>query len=276
MDLHAGTGELMLLAGALALSGVCGGLLAGMFGIGGGAVLVPVFYQAFAMLGVDEAIRMHLAVGTSLGITIPTSIRSFMAHRASGAVDMKLLRSWVPGTLAGVAAGTLLARYLPAEGLKAIFAVIAFTLGLRMIFGVGGARLGRDLPPNPLLAAIGAAIGLFSTLMGVGGGVMTNTAMTLYGRPIHQAVATASGLGVVISLPGAVGFALVGWGAPGLPPFSLGYVSLLGVALVVPVSAFVAPFGARIAHAMEKRRLEFAFGLFLMFVAARFVWSLLG
>ncbi|MGE0584540.1 MAG: sulfite exporter TauE/SafE family protein [Flavobacteriaceae bacterium] len=268
--------ELAWLALSLAASGAIGGLLAGMFGIGGGAVLVPVLYWFLTLLGVDEAVRMHISVGTSLGIIIPTSIRSFLSHKARGAVDMDVLRKWVVPVLIGVAAGTFAANFISADGLKSIFAVIALVIGFRMIFGTQGIRLGSDLPGNPLRAIIGFMIGLISTLMGVGGGVLNNTVMTLYGRPIHQAVATSSGLGVLISIPAAVGFMLAGWGEAGLPPLSLGYVNVLGLLLVGPISTACAPLGVRIAHALEKRKLEIAFGLFLLTVSARFAWSLWG
>lgn len=262
--------DLLPLGAALLGAGLIAGIIAGVFGVGGGAVLVPVFYQLFGHLGVDEAVRMHLCVGTSLGIIVPTSIRSFRGHLNKGAVDVAMLKSIGAAIIAGVALGSLLAAYVPAGGLKAIFAVAAFLIGVKMLLGREGWRLGDDLPGQPGLGFIGVAIGTLSTLMGVGGGVFGNTLMTLFGRPIHQAVATSSGLGVLISIPGVFGFMAAGWGAEGLPPLSLGYVSLIGVALVIPASVLAAPIGVRIAHAISHRRLEVAFALFLFFVAARF------
>ena len=266
--------ELLPLAAGLAASGAVAGLLAGLFGVGGGAVMVPVLYQFLTVLGVDEAVRMHVSVGTSLGIIIPTSIRSFLAHRARGAVDMKLLRSWLLPVPVGVLIAALIAAHVSPAGLKAIFAAICVVIGTRMLTGVGRFRLGRDIPGNPLRWLIGIVIGLLSTLMGVGGGVMNNTLMTLFGRPMHQAVATSSGVGTLISIPGMLGFVWAGWGAAGLPPFSAGFVNLLGVALVIPVTTYAAPLGVRIAHALPRRRLEFAFGVFLLAVALRFFASL--
>ena len=266
--------ELVWLAIALVLAGAVAGILAGVFGIGGGAVLVPVLYQFFLIFGIDESVRMHLAVGTSLGIIIPTSVRSFLAHKARGAVDLDLLRGWVVAVPAGVIVASLIAAYISPGGLKGIFAAIAVLIGLRMLFGVEKMNLGKDLPQNPWRMLAGTIIGLFSTLMGVGGGVMNNTFMTLYGRPMHQAVATSSGVGVLISIPGAIGFVWAGWGAAGLPPFSLGFVNILGVLLVIPVTIYTAPIGVKIAHALSKRKLETAFGIFLLIVAARFFWSL--
>ncbi len=273
MDITASSGELIGLALALVASGAVAGVLAGMFGIGGGAILVPVLYQFLRFLGVDENIGMHLAIGTSLGIIVPTSIRSFLAHKKRGAVDIDLLRAWIVPIFVGVVLASFAAAFLSGAGLRLVFAVLALLTGLKLLFGRDSWRLGPDIPTGPTRALAGGVIGFFSTLMGIGGGVMNNTFMTLYGRPIHQAVATSSGTGVLISIPGAIGLMWAGWGVEGLPPASVGYVNLLGILLVIPVTLLVAPIGVRIAHAASKRVLETAFGLFLLVVAARFAWS---
>lgn len=275
MDMSLLTGETLGLVAALIASGVIAGLMAGLFGIGGGAVLVPVLYQFLAILGVDESVRMHVAVATSLGIIVPTSLRSFFAHKARGAVDMELLKSWLIPLPLGVVAASMVAAHVSGQGLKGIFAVIAVAVSLRMIFNRDSWRLGNDIPGFPIRPLCGALIGFFSTLMGIGGGVMNNTFMTLYGRPIHQAVATSAGTGVLISIPGVIGMIWAGWGEPALPQFSAGYVNLLGVAVIMPLTTFAAPFGVKLAHRMPKRTLELAFGAFLMLVAIRFGISLL-
>nr|WP_186393861.1 MULTISPECIES: sulfite exporter TauE/SafE family protein [unclassified Pannonibacter] len=275
MDMSLLTGETLGLVAALVASGIIAGLMAGLFGIGGGAVLVPVFYQFLAIVGVDEAVRMHVAVATSLGIIVPTSLRSFFAHKARGAVDMELLKSWLIPLPLGVVAASLVAAHVSGQGLKGIFAVIAVAVSLRMFFNRDSWRLGSDIPGFPIRPLCGALIGFFSTLMGIGGGVMNNTFMTLYGRPIHQAVATSAGTGVLISIPGVIGMVWAGWGEPLLPQFSLGYVNLLGVAVIMPLTTLAAPYGVKLAHRMPKRALELAFGTFLMLVAIRFGISLL-
>ena len=267
--------ELIWFAAALAGTGVVAGVLAGLFGIGGGAILVPVFYQVLGLLQIDDAVRMHLSVGTSLAIIVPTSLSSFLAHKKRGAVDLELLRSWIVAVPLGVVAASLIAAYVSSGGLRAIFALIAILVGLRMLFNRVTWRLGTSLPPNPVRAAVGGVIGLLSALMGIGGGVLNNTFMTLYGRPVHQAVATSSGVGVLISIPGLFGYLWAGWGAQGLPPFSTGYINWVAVALIIPITLLVAPLGVRLAHALDKRHLEIGFGLFMMFVAARFFYSLL-
>lgn len=260
---------------AAAVSGAASGLLAGIFGIGGGAILVPIFYQVLGILQVDEAVRMHIAVGTSLAIIIPTSISSFNAHRARGAVDMELLKRFLIPVPIGVILASVTAAYISSEGLRGVFAAITLVVGLRLLFNREHWRLGTDLPRNPALSVIGVLLGYFSTLMGIGGGVLNNTFMTLFGRPIHQAVATSAGMGVMIAIPGTIGYIWAGWGVPGLPVASTGYVNWIGVALIIPVALMVTRLGVRIAHALKKRHLEIGFGLFCLFVSARFIISLL-
>ena len=275
----AAQGQLMEVVGlglALLASGLIAGFLAGMFGIGGGAVLVPVLYQFLTVLGVEEGVRMHVSVATSLGIIVPTSIRSFLAHKKRGAADLELLKSWLIPLPLGVIAASLVAAHVSGGELKAIFAFIALVLGLRMLMDKPHWRLGSDIPGAPIRPICGFGIGFFSTLMGIGGGVMNNTFMTLYGRPIHQAVATSSGTGLMISVPGTIGLIWAGWGAAGLPPFSAGYVNLLGVAMIIPVTTFAAPFGVKVAHALPRRKMEIFFGCFLLVVAVRFLLSLNG
>lgn len=266
--------EMAVLALALVAGGVFTGFLAGVFGVGGGAILVPILYELFRALGVAEEVRMHLSVATSLAIIIPTSVRSFMTHRSRGAVDMKLLRYWAPPVLAGVVVGSLIAAVAPSVLLRSAFAIIALLMAYRLAFAVESWRLGDDLPEEPLRSIYGGAIGTLSVLIGVGGGAMLSTVMMLYGRSIHQAVGTSSGLGIVISVPATIGFVVSGWAVAGLPPLSLGYVNLIGFALIIPASVVMAPIGARFAHSLPKRRLEVAFAVFLFVVSARFFWSL--
>lgn len=275
MEIAATPAELVGLAIALVVSGAVSGILAGLFGIGGGAVIVPVLYQGLTFLGVDDAVRMHLSVGTSLGIIVPTAIRSFLAHRRRGAVDMDLLKRWLVPVPLGVVAASLVAAAISGAALRGIFAVLALVVAIRLLFGRDTWRLGSEIPDGAVRAAAGALIGFFSTLMGIGGGVLTNTFMTLFGRPIHQAVATSSGVGVLISIPGILGYIWAGWGAGGLPPLSAGFVNLLGVVLVIPITVMMAPLGVRLAHALSRRHLEIGFGLFLALVSLRFALTLI-
>jgi uncharacterized membrane protein YfcA len=275
--------DLAWLVVALLAAGAITGLLAGVFGVGGGAVAVPILYELFRILEVPEEVRMPLCVGTSLAIIIPTSIRSFNAHKAKGAVDMTILRVWAVPVVLGVIVGSIIARYAPADLFKAVFVVVAGLSAIRLLFGKDTWRFGLDMPAKPIMVAYGWIIGILSALMGIGGGQLSNLFMTFYNRPIHQAVATSSGLGILISIPGATGYIYAGWphmaDYPNViafqPPLALGYISLLGLLLFIPTSTWMAPVGARLAHRLSKRRLEVAFGIFLLLVCARFAASLL-
>ncbi len=275
--------DLIWLVVALLAAGAITGLLAGVFGVGGGTVAVPILYELFRILEVPDAVRMPLCVGTSLAIIIPTSIRSFNAHRAKGMVDMSILKVWAVPVVLGVVAGSVIARFAPADLFKAVFVIVAGFSAIRLLFGKDAWRLGLDMPGKPSMVAYGGLIGILSALMGIGGGLLSNLFMTFYNRPIHQAVATSSGLGILISIPGALGYVYAGWpymaDYPEViafqPPLALGYVSLLGLLLFIPTSSWMAPVGARLAHRLPKRRLEIALGIFLILVCARFAASLL-
>src|SRR5882724_5472800 len=275
--------ELFELAVLLVAVGALSGFLAGVFGIGGGAILVPVFYECFRLAGVPLEVRMPLCIGTSLAIIIPTSIRSYRAHYLRGAVDMEILKQWWLPVLTGVIAGSVTARYAPERLFKIVFVMVAYSAAARLLLARETWKFGDDFPKGLLMRIYGFFVGLLSTLMGVGGGLFSNLLMTFYGRPIHQAVATSSALAVLISIPGAIGYVYAGWPTaahfPGVAalqwPFALGYVSLIGALLVMPTSLVTAPLGVRAAHAMSKRALEIAFGCYLFIVGGRFVISLI-
>ena len=274
---------LLELALLLVAMGALSGFLAGVFGIGGGAILVPVFYECFRLAGVPPEARMPLCIGTSLAIIIPTSIRSFRAHHARGAVDMEILKAWWLPVVVGVIAGSVTARYAPERLFKIVFVIVAYLAAARLLLARANWKFGDVFPQGPLMQAYGFCVGILYTLMGIGGGLFSNLLMTFYGRPIHQAVATSSALAVLISIPGALGYVYAGWPAaaryPDVAalqwPFALGYVSLIGAVLVMPTSLLTAPLGVRAAHAMSKRTLEMAFGAYLFIVGSRFAVSLL-
>src|SRR3978361_238028 len=275
--------ELVELALMLVAVGAVSGFFAGIFGIGGGAILVPVFYECFRLAGVPLEVRMPLCIGTSLAIIIPTSIRAWRAHYLRGAVDMEIIRAWWLSVLAGVIAGSITARFAPERLFKIVFVAVAWSAAARLLLARETWKFGDDLPLGPLMKAYGFFVGLLSTLMGIGGGLFSNLLMTFYGRPIHQAVATSSALAVLISIPGAIGYVYAGWPAaaryPDVAalqlPFALGYVSLIGAVLAMPTSLLTAPLGVRAAHAMSKRTLEMGFGCYLFICGSRFVISLL-
>ncbi len=269
--------EMFYLAAGIVVAGIVTGLLAGLFGIGGGAIIVPVLYEMFRIFGVPEEVRMQLCIGTSLAIIVPTTIRSYRVHRAKGLVLSPVLRTWTLPSIAGVAVGAAIAAYAPPGVFKVAFALIASAIASKLLLGRESWRLGSSLPSRaPVMAGYGAAIGLAASLMGVSGGSLAAIVLTLYGKPIHNAVATSAALGVPIAIAGSMGYVLAGLPHQALlPPLSLGFVSLLGVIVMAPISSFFAPHGARLAHALPKRRLEIGLGLFLLAAALRFALSVL-
>lgn len=267
--------ELGTFALGLIISGVVGGLVAGMLGVGGGIVVVPALHVVLGLLGVDPNVNMHVAVGTSLATIIPTSISSVRSHEKRGAVDWPLLRRWVAPMIAGVVIGSAIAGYVRGETLTIIFAAVALIAAAHFALGKEEWRVGNSLPTGVGGAVMPAAIGGISTMMGIGGGTVGVPTMVLWGYPIHRAVGTASAFGVIISIPGTVGAALAGWTAHGVPPYSLGYVNLLGFFLIAPASYFAAPLGASIAHMTDRRRLRIAFAILIALTAGRMLYDTL-
>ncbi|MGE0338682.1 MAG: sulfite exporter TauE/SafE family protein [Xanthobacteraceae bacterium] len=269
--------EFAVLVVAILIAGALTGIFAGLLGIGGAAISVPVMYEVFKALGVADEVRMQLCVGTALALIVPTSIRSYFAHRAKGAVDDRILKIWALPIIGGVLIGSFIAYFASAEVFKLLFVAFASLMAMKLLFGRESWRLGNELPGIGVTAAVGLVIGIISALMGIGGGAYSVLFLTLYGVSIHRAVATSSGVGVLISLPGVIGYMIAGWPQQALmPPLSVGYVSFLAVALFAPVSVLAAPYGARMAHSWPRRRLEVAFAIFLLVVAARFFASLMG
>jgi len=266
---------LVLFAGGLLLTGVIAGVLAGLLGVGGGIVIVPVLFNVFLFLGIDEAVRMHLAVGTSLATIIPTSVVSARAHFKRGGIDVDLLKSWGPAIFVGVLAGTYVGGSVRGAVLTAVFAVIALLVAANMAFRKEGMIVAESLPAGIARIAMGLGVGAFSVMMGIGGGTLTVPLLTAFNYPIRRAVGTASAIGFIIGVPGAIGFILSGLHAANLPPFSLGYANLVGFALIVPTTMIMAPIGVRIAHTIKPQMLRWAFGLFLFITAVRMFLSLM-
>lgn len=268
-------GDLAWLAAAIVVGGIFTGLLAGLFGVGGGGIIVPVLYEVFRALDVPEEVRMQLCVGSSLAVIVPTSIRAYLTHKAKGTVLDGVLRGLAVPAVAGVALGGVVAAFAPGAVMKLAFAIVAVVVAVKLLAGRDDWRIGAHPPGRRLMALYGALTGLSAAMMGTAGGATTNLFLSLHGVPIHNAVAVAAGLGVWISIAGTIGYALAGLAHQALlPPLSIGFVSLVAVALMAPVTSYTAPIGARLAHRMTKRRLEIAFGVFLILVSVRFIAGL--
>jgi uncharacterized membrane protein YfcA len=248
----------ILLVVAMLATGCVAGVLAGLFGIGGGIVIVPVLEAVLGLLGVDPAIRMHIAVGTSLATIIPTSISSARAHHRRNAVNLEIVKRWAVFVLVGALLGAWIASQVHSRVLAAVFATLALLVAVKMVFFPTSRNLTESVPRGPWIIGIPTAIGCLSSMMGIGGGTFSVMTLTLFNEPIHRAVGTA---------------ALAGLHDPRLPPGSLGYINLLGMAAIAPTTVLMAPFGARIAHAFSARRLSVLFGMFLVIVSVRLLYS---
>lgn len=268
-------GTLLPMIGFLLAAGAAIGVLAGLFGIGGGAISVPIFYEMFGLLGYADSVRMPLAVGTSLAVIIPTSITSARAHYARGTVDVAVLRAWVVPIVLGTLAGSVIAKFSKPVVFQLVFIGVATVNATKLLLGGQGWRLRDGLPGTAVVRLYGVLIGVLSSLMGIGGGALSNLFLTLHGVPIHRSVSTSAGVGLMIALPGTLGYVLAGWGKPDLPPDALGYVSVLTFALTIPMTLVTTRLGVRLAHALSRRALETAFGLFLLAVSARFLLNVI-
>ena len=259
----------LILGVAMLATGIVAGVLAGLFGIGGGIVIVPVLETALGFVGVDPAIRMHIAVGTSLATIVPTSISSARAHHRRSAVDVDLVKRWGIFVLIGSLLGAWVASQVHSDVLAIVFATLAMLMAVKKVFFPDSRNLTDSIPRGPLVPGVLTVIGLFSSMMGIGGGLFTVMTLALFNVPIHRAVGTAALFGLFIAVPGTLGFIAAGWGDPNIPAGSLGFVSLLGFACIAPVTVLTAPLGAKIAHALSARHLNMAFGAFLVIASLR-------
>jgi uncharacterized protein len=265
---------LLIMLALLLVIGAFAGVIAGLLGVGGGIVLVPGFFYAFAYLGYGSDQLMQVCIATSLATIIVTSIRSTIAHHRKGAVDWEVLKSWGPFIASGALAGFFLAAVLKSVALQAIFGVLALLAGLYMAFGRAEWRLGAALPTGPLRAIEGGALGFFSALMGIGGGTFGVPLMSLYAFPIHRAVATAAGFGIIIAVPSAIAFLVLP--VDRAPPFTIGAINLPAFFIIIAMTLITTPYGVALAHRMDARPLRRAFAIFITLVALNMLRKVVG
>ncbi len=257
--------QLVEMAILLLVLGAFAGLMAGLLGVGGGIILVPGYYYAFSYLGYGGADLMQICLATSLATIIVTSIRSLMAHNRKGAVDWTILRGWAPGIVAGAIVGVLVVDHLQTWTLQLIFGVVALVVSAYLGLGRDDWRLGEEMPGRRPRNAFATLVGFLSVLMGIGGGSFGVPLMTLYGTPIHRAVATAAGFGVTIAVPAVLGFLLTQ--VQGAPPWTIGALNVPAFVVTIAMTLLTAPVGARIAHGMDPKPLKRVFAVFLCIVA---------
>lgn len=262
------------LIASLVAAGAAIGFLAGLFGVGGGAISVPVFYELFGALGYPPESAMPVAVGTSLAVIVPTSISSARGHYRKGTLDLEVLRAWAVPVLVGVLMGAGIARAAAPFVFQTVFVVVAVIIAINLLRGGDGWKLRETLPGSFGMRLSGVVIGLVSAIMGIGGGALSNLYLTFHGMPILRAVSTSAGVGALIAVPGTIGYILAGLGRNDLPAGSLGFISLVAFAVTIPASLLMTRFGVALAHRMPRRSLEVAFGSFLLLVAGRFLWAI--
>ena len=245
--------------------GAFAGVIAGMLGVGGGIILVPAFYYTFAGLGYGGPDLMQVCLATSLATIIVTSTRSVLAHNRKGAVDWAILRGWAPGIAIGSVLGVLAVSQLRTPALQAIFGCLALVVAFYLGLGRSDWRLGPAMPKGAGRAVLSPLVGFLSVLMGIGGGSFGVPLMSLYGMPIHRAVATAAGFGVVIAVPSVAGFLMMR--VEGAPPYTFGAVNLPTFLVIIAMTLITTPLGVRLAHAMDPAPLRRVFAVFLAIVA---------
>lgn len=271
--------DTMLLAqmlGLLLVIGALAGVLAGLLGVGGGIVLVPAFFYAFQTLGYGGPQLMQLCLATSLATIIVTSVRSVLSHNKKGAVDWDILRGWGPGIAVGAIVGVLVASALRTEALQALFGILGMVIGAHLGLGKSEWRLGDAMPGGLRRLVISPMVGFLSVLMGIGGGSFGVPLMSLYNTPIHRAVATAAGFGVIIAVPSVIGFVFLPIAPEHRPPLTIGAVNLVAFCLVVAMTVITAPWGVKLAHAMDPKPLKRVFAVFLTLVALNMLRKALG
>ena len=254
---------------AMLAAGLLAGFAAGIFGIGGGFVVVPALLVVLPLLGGTKDAIAHVAIGTSAATIIVTSIRSLMAHAKRGAVEFEVLKAWAPWIILGCGGGVLLASHVDGRTLKMIFGCGVMLMSLNFLLPkVSGKVLSDTMPSGILRVGIAGGLGTFSSLLGIGGGTIAIMVMTLCGRTIHRAIATASGIGTLIAVPTTIGFAIIGLKEGGLPWGSLGYINIPATLAIASMSMLTAPLGVAAAHSLPAGPLKKIFGVYLLIIGA--------
>jgi uncharacterized membrane protein YfcA len=258
---------------AMLATGVASGVMAGLLGVGGGSIIVPVLATALALMQFGNEVIQHVAVATSLAVIIPTGISSARSHHKRGAVDVRVLKLWAPMIFVATLAGGLMARWYSGDVLRIVFGVLALVIAANILLPFQEKLIGHLKSSNLAHRVAALVVGYLSALMGIGGGSFTVPTLHAFGAPMHTAVGTSAAIGVAIAVAGTIGFMISGWGVPGLPPFSLGYVNVVAFAFIAVTAYLSAPLGAALAHRLNQRALKLVFAGFMIFVGLGMIWK---
>ena len=258
---------------AMIATGVVSGVMAGLLGVGGGSIIVPALATALALMSFGNDVVQHIAVATSLAVIIPTGISSARSHHRRGAVDFKVLKLWAPVIFVATLAGGLMARWYSGDVLRIVFGVLAIFIAANIVLPFQERLIGHLRSSNLAHRVAAAVVGYLSALMGIGGGSFTVPTLHAFGAPMHTAVGTSSAIGVAIAVAGTIGYMISGWGVPGLPPLSIGYVNLIALVFIGVAAYFCAPIGAALAHRLPQRGLKLVFAAFMLFVGLGMIWK---
>jgi len=265
--------DLVLLIVTLLGCGVFAGILAGLLGVGGGIVIVPMLYHVFTLYGVDPGTAMPLSVGTSLSTIVLTAWVSARNHHRRGGVDEDLVRRWFVPVLVGVVIGTVAAHFISGASMKTLFGVLLMLVSIHMLVSARHAlNIFSSLPSRGVQNTLGVIVGVLSAMLGIGGGTVMVPILTLFSFSIHRAVATASVFGLIISIPATLGYVYSGWGLAGLPIGSTGYINWLAFASLVPATMLCAPLGVKLAYRLNVMQLKRVFAVFLLAVGIKMFW----
>ena len=258
----------------LILAGLGSGFASGLFGVGGGIVRIPIFLFLWPYFGVSQEVIMHLAAGTSLALAIPSAVMASRAQHRAGNLDFGFLKTWVPGLITGVILGLLIMRHVSGKFLEFVFAVVIIIAAVQMLFLSGRYQLGNDVPKGYLKSFLSFPVGMISVMMGISGGTLTTPLLTAYRYPIHKCIALATAGGLFISIIGASGSIINGLGIKTLPGYTVGYIDIIAVAIMLPTVMIAAPFGVKLANYLSKERLRKVFAVFMIIVALDMIRNL--
>ena len=258
----------------LLTTGAFAGVLAGLLGVGGGIIIVPILYHLFSAFGMSADLAMPVAVGTSLSTIVLTSIVSARNHYAKGGVNVALVKSWFLPVLTGVLIGSFAPSVIDGAQLRSLFGIMLIVVSLHMFASnYRNLEIAKQLPFRSLQYVLASMLGLFSAMLGIGGGTLMVPLLTMFATPIHRAVSTASVFGLIISVPATLVYIANGLHIENLPPFTTGYVNWIAFILIVPMTMWFAPLGVKLAYSMNVKQLKSAFALFLCLVGLKMVFS---